>query len=110
MTLSDTPALRRPSAAFCTCSAEKLGPLFEPRRMTWHAGLPSVSTTAGVGGSRVSSTSSSKVRARRAREGDALAEMPCFVTERNECDDAAAPMASMAIWSEPSVPFLKPTA
>jgi len=78
--------------------------------MTWHAGLPSVSTTAGVGGSRVSSTSSSKVRARRAREGDALAEMPCFVTERNECDDAAAPMASMAIWSEPSVPFLKPTA
>lgn len=44
------------------------------------------------------------------RGENALAEMPCLVTERNECDDAAAPIASIAIWSEPSVPFLKPTA
>ena len=34
--------------------------------------------------------------------------MPCFVTERKEWLAAAEPMASMAIWREPSVPFLKP--
>jgi hypothetical protein len=43
---------------------------------------------------------------RRTRRGDALAEIPCLVTERKLWLDAAEPMASMAIWREPSVPFL----
>lgn len=45
----------------------------------------------------------------KSRARDVLAEMPCLVTERNECDALAEPMASMAIWREPSVPFLNPT-
>lgn len=43
---------------------------------------------------------------RRTRKGNALAEIPCLVTERKLWLDAAEPMASMAIWREPSVPFL----
>lgn len=39
---------------------------------------------------------------------DVLAEMPCLVTDKNACELEADPIASMAIWSEPSVPFLNP--
>lgn len=39
---------------------------------------------------------------------DVLAEMPCLVTDKKACELEADPIASMAIWSEPSVPFLNP--
>ncbi len=52
-----------------------------PRRMTWQASLPLVST---------------------------MAEMPCLVTERKTCSLLAALIASTAIEIEPSVPFLNP--
>jgi hypothetical protein len=38
-------ALVRAVAVAAMCSAEKLGPLLDPRRMTWQEGFPSVSTT-----------------------------------------------------------------
>src|SRR2546423_1859074 len=38
-----------------------------------------------------------------------MAARPCFVTERNWWGCEAARMASTAIWTFPSVPFLKPT-
>lgn len=49
MTLGVSLALVSWATTAETCSAEKLGPELEPRRMTWHEGLPSVSTT-GRGG------------------------------------------------------------
>lgn len=38
-------ALVRAAEVAAMCSAEKLGPLLDPRRMTWQEGFPSVSTT-----------------------------------------------------------------
>ena len=48
MTFSPSPAFFKLSAVFFTNSALKLGPEFEPRRMTWQEGFPSVSTTVEV--------------------------------------------------------------
>lgn len=48
MILVDSLAFSRDAAVAATCSASKLGPLLDPRRMTWHEGFPSVSTTAGT--------------------------------------------------------------
>ncbi|CFN68686.1 Uncharacterised protein [Bordetella pertussis] len=53
-----------------------------PRRMTWQSSLPAVET---------------------------MAECPPLVTERKWCGCEAALMASTAIFTLPSVPFLKPT-
>ena len=50
--------------------------------MTWQASLPRVTT---------------------------MAASPCFVTERNWWGCMAARIASTAIWTLPSVPFLNPT-
>src|SRR6266851_559433 len=50
--------------------------------MTWQSGLPRVAT---------------------------IAQRPCSVTPRNWWGCLAARTASMAIWTPPSVPFLKPT-
>ena len=50
--------------------------------MTWQSGLPRVAT---------------------------IAARPCSVTPRKLCGWALERMASMAIWTPPSVPFLKPT-
>lgn len=38
-----------------------------------------------------------------------MAEMPCLVTDKNACSLEADLIASTAIVTEPSVPFLKPT-
>lgn len=75
MTFWTRPALLSFSQTAATCSAAKLGPLFDPRRMTCVASLPSVST---------------------------IAERPCLVTERNVWDEAAARIASTAMSIEPS--------
>ena len=40
---------------------------------------------------------------------DTIAASPCLVTDRNECGCEPARTASTAIWTLPSVPFLKPT-
>src|SRR3989442_635226 len=50
--------------------------------MTWQSGLPRVET---------------------------MPARPCSVTPRKRCGWAAARKASIAIWTPPSVPFLKPT-
>ena len=85
--------------------------------MTWQAGLPSVSTTAGDGCRKASAlrystqTSQQNNKTRESKPHDAfdvLAEMPCLVTDKKACELEADPIASMAIWSEPSVPFLNP--
>ena len=39
---------------------------------------------------------------------ETMAATPCFVTERKWCGCAAERIASIAIWTLPAVPFLKP--
>jgi len=38
-----------------------------------------------------------------------MATTPSLVTEGNQCEERAERQASTATWTEPSVPFLKPT-
>lgn len=45
MILLESFAFVRAAAVLATSSVEKLGPELEPRRITWHEGFPSVSTT-----------------------------------------------------------------
>ena len=66
-----------------TCVASKFGPeCFPPRRITWQASLPEVWK---------------------------IADTPCFVTDGNQCAERAASTASIAVFTLPSVLFLKPT-
>src|SRR5580658_6474836 len=75
------PAALRSFSVPAMCLGEKFGPDEPPRRTMWQFGLPAV-TTADAAPSRL---------------------MP-----RKVCGCDAARIPLIAVWTDPSVPFLKP--